>query len=81
LSYKARLEDAGLTLESLKDLYEASKSFGGYEGLIKLARAYASLQSIEAEFERARGGEVEDRGRGEEAQEGERGLGKGGSRI
>jgi len=54
LSYKEGLEDAGLTIERLKDLHEASKSFGGYEGLLKLAKAYGSLQSMEEELERVR---------------------------
>jgi DNA repair exonuclease SbcCD ATPase subunit len=55
LSYKEKLGDVGLTFEGLKDLYEASKSFGGYEGLLKVAKEYGSLQSIEAELENARG--------------------------
>jgi DNA repair exonuclease SbcCD ATPase subunit len=55
LSYREALESVGLTTEGLKDLYETSKPFGGCKELLKLAKAYCSLQSIEAELEKVKG--------------------------
>ena len=52
LSYKSRLEEAGFTIEGLKEIYTASKAYGGYSGLIKAMNVYGSLESIEAEVKR-----------------------------
>ena len=40
LTYKSRLEEVGLTIEGLKEVYKASEAYGGYEGLIKTANTY-----------------------------------------
>jgi len=52
LSYKSRLEEAGFTIEGLKEIYTASKAYGGYSGLIKAMNVYGSLESIEAEVKK-----------------------------
>ena len=54
LTYKSRLEEVGLTIEGLKEVYKASEAYGGYEGLIKAANKYSSIQAMEAEVNRLR---------------------------
>jgi DNA repair exonuclease SbcCD ATPase subunit len=54
LSYKPKLEEAGFTIEALKEIYQASKAYGGYGRLMEAINKYGSLEAIEAEGNSAR---------------------------
>jgi len=54
LTYKSKLEEAGLTIDGLKEVYKASETCGGFEGLIKAAKTYGSIQAMEEELSRLR---------------------------
>jgi DNA repair exonuclease SbcCD ATPase subunit len=54
LTYKSRLDEVGLTIEGLKEVYKASEACGGFEGLVKAVNTYGSLQAMEAELSRLR---------------------------
>jgi DNA repair ATPase RecN len=52
LSYRSRLEEVGVTIEGLKEIYAASEAYGGYEEVLRAIKAYGSLKAIEAEIEK-----------------------------
>lgn len=59
LSYKSYLDDAGFTLDDLKKVSQASKTYGGYSKVLEAISTYGSLKAIEAEVKRV-GSEKEE---------------------
>ncbi|MCP8311498.1 MAG: hypothetical protein L6M37_00910 [Candidatus Methylarchaceae archaeon HK02M1] len=49
LSYKSDLEKAGFTLDNLKTIHKASKTYGGYNKVLEAVNTFGSLKTIQAD--------------------------------